>query len=278
MVKPKELLKAVKAEILNVSNDASFEAFELLKHFAGITSAQIITNDAEINDCDAMAITEAAKKRKTGYPLQYILGEWEFYGNKFIVNDGVLIPRADTETLCEEALLFAQTKKEIIAVDLCSGSGCVAVTLSGAKSIKEVYAIEKSEKAFEVLKQNIKLNNKNIIPLLDDVLCPKCTVSNLGLITANPPYLTKADMESLQKEVTFEPQMALYGGNDGLLFYRGITSVWKERLCNGGMLAFEIGMGQQDDVEEILKQNGFKDVCTKQDLCGIIRVVTGIKA
>ena len=111
----------------------------------------------------------------------------------------------------------------------------------------------------------------------NDACHPFCPLQNLDLVTANPPYLSKADMATLQKEVSFEPKEALNGGIDGLDYYRALTRVWKEKICTGGRLFYEVGMGQSDAVLKIMEQNGFGKICTEKDLCGIIRVVSGEK-
>ncbi|MBP0960372.1 MAG: peptide chain release factor N(5)-glutamine methyltransferase [Oscillospiraceae bacterium] len=215
---------------------------------------------------------ELCLKRKSGYPLQYLIGEWDFFGRTFKVGEGVLIPRADTETAIEVALSLPIEKK--IITDLCSGSGCIAITMREEIGA-DVYAVEKSEDAIKYLKENIKLNNSEINLIEGDVLSEKTKnkVPLSDIIISNPPYLTKEDMEVLQKEVTFEPSMALLGGDDGLYFYREITSFYKDKIRENGFIIYEIGMGQEEDVKQILLSNGFCDVKYQKDLGNIIRVV-----
>lgn len=215
---------------------------------------------------------ELCLKRKSGYPLQYILGEWDFFGRTFTVGEGVLIPRADTETAVEVALSL-DTEKKVIT-DLCSGSGCIAITMR-EETGADVYAVEKSDKAIKYLKENIRLNKSDINLVEGDVLSQeiKDKIPLSDMIICNPPYLTKEDMNALQKEVTFEPETALFGGDDGLYFYRGITSFWKDKIKENGYLIYEIGMGQEEDVRKILLENGFCDVRFQKDLGNIIRVV-----
>lgn len=219
------------------------------------------------------------QRRKQGEPLQYILGQWEFYGLPFFVGDGVLIPRQDTETLVEDTLQRLNGIESPVICDLCSGSGCIAIALSKEVSTKKIYAVEKSSKALQYLERNIKLNNADVSLISGDVIEKETAqrVPMLDCIVSNPPYLTKTDMENLQKEVAFEPEMALKGGNDGLYFYRKITQIWKDSIKQNGFIAYEIGQGQHDDVKEILKENGFKDIFMTKDLCGIIRVVGGYR-
>ena len=191
-----------------------------------------------------------------------------------MVGEGVLIPRQDTETLVETAVEFLKEKQNPRVIDLCSGSGCVAISIATDFPNAEVIACEKYEKAFSYLEKNISYNNtKNVKPLLLDIT--KETLEAADLIVSNPPYITKKDMETLQKEVLKEPETALYGGEDGLYFYRVIAEKWSPVLKKGGMLALEIGIGQEESVKELLKAAGLKNIGTKKDLCGVQRVVFG---
>lgn len=223
------------------------------------------------------AFLSDVSRRKNGEPLQYILGEWEFCGLPFKVGRGVLIPRQDTETLVEIAALKMKDKRNIAIIDLCAGSGCVGIALEKKLAPSRLILVEKSEEAAAFLEENVKLNNSAAEIILGDVLSEK-TAENApqaDLITCNPPYLTAEDMKNLQREVTHEPEEALFGGTDGLDFYREITRLWKKKLKDGGALAFEIGMGMEDEVSRIMIQHGFKNVRYRPDLCGVNRVVYG---
>lgn len=274
----KPLYIAVCELLKPVSECYLFEAGELCRHFLKCSKGDFITGRVEVSETAAMGIVAAAKKRAEGYPLQYILGEWDFYGRSFLVGEGVLIPRADTEILIEAVLFEACTMGEAVVIaDLCSGSGCIAITLAKEIATSRVYAVEKSELAFEYLESNANRHSAktNLTAILGDVLCLETSLPMLDIVVSNPPYLTKAEMEALQKEVSYEPSMALYGEVDGLFFYREITRLWKNRLKSGGILAYEVGDNQADAVSEILKENGFKTICQRADLCDIIRVVYG---
>ncbi len=244
---------------------------EIKKHILSDFEAKELYKFIEENNLYAKT-EELCIKRKSGYPLQYLIGEWDFFGRTFKVGEGVLIPRADTETAIEVALSL-DTEKKVIT-DLCSGSGCIAITMR-EETGAEVFAVEKSDKAIRYLKENITLNNSSVNLIEGDVLSyeTKNKVPLSDMIICNPPYLTKEDMNSLQKEVTFEPSMALSGGDDGLYFYREITSFYKDKIRENGFIIYEIGMGQEEDVKEILLSNGFCDVKYQKDLGNIIRVV-----
>lgn len=221
-----------------------------------------------------------AYRRITGEPLQYLLGEWEFFGLPFYVGKGVLIPRQDTETLAEAVIDAAGKLDAPKIIDLCSGSGCIACAVAANVKNAKVYALEKSERAIGYLNRNIKLNNADVTVIEADVLS-KSAAKNPGgfdIIACNPPYLTAEDMNALQKEVSFEPEEALFGGRDGLKFYREITHIWNGALNSGGVLAYEIGMGQEEDVKKIMLENGFVNIEFIRDVPGVIRVVKGEKA
>lgn len=262
-------------ELEKISESPSFEAFELLAGCAGLSRTQVLTGSSELSDEQIRTIDAALLRRLNGEPLQYILGEWTFYGRPFSVGEGVLIPRADTETLVEAALSLASVVEKPQIADLCAGSGCIAVTLARELSGASVDAFEKSKEAFSYLTRNIARHGAAVRPFLFDVCASSAGLYDM--IVSNPPYLSGEDMAHLQREVSFEPSMALAGGADGLDFYRIITRRWKSNLKNGGALLYEVGAGQADSVSAILSENGFADICTWRDLCGIIRVVGGIK-
>lgn len=230
---------------------------------------------------DESKILSLVKKRSEGYPLQYLLGQWEFYGYPFKVNENVLIPRADTELIIENVLEICRknnlTSPKI--ADLCSGSGCIAITLKKQIPSAEVYAMEISKKAVEIIHSNAVLNNVEINILNDDVLNPETeNLPIFDIIVSNPPYLTQQEMDTLQKEVTFEPSLALFGGADGLDFYRRMTSVWKNFLRKDGWLIYESGDGQHEDIKNILGKNNFYNITLSRDLNNIIRNVTAQKS
>lgn len=226
-------------------------------------------------------IIELVEKRSGGYPLQYLLKQWEFYGYPFRVNENVLIPRADTELLIENVLDICRNNnlKSPKIADLCSGSGCIAVTLKKQIPSAEVCAVEISEKAVEVIHENSELNDTEINIINADVVNPKTVerFSELDIIVCNPPYLTQEEMNNLQKEVTFEPSLALFGGADGLDFYRKITALWKGSLRKDGWLIYESGDGQHEDIKSILGKNNFYNITFSHDLNHIIRNVMAQK-
>lgn len=259
-------------------SDGKQEAAFLLEHLTGKSLPQFLMDAGKTPRSEVQELALVlCRKRAEGQPLQYLLGEWDFFGLTFGVGEGVLIPRADTETLVEEVLRLRKGCASTKMMDLCSGSGCIPAAIANHLDGVSGIALEKSPEAMVYLKKNLESLAPEICPLLRDVLLPETAAEyrELDVITSNPPYLTAEDMRCLQREVTFEPELALYGGEDGLDFYRQITAVWKNSLKKGGWLLFEVGMGQHEEVEEILRQHGFAEVSTACDLAGIGRVVMG---
>ncbi len=262
--------------------NAGFEARQILE-FAGLDKMRMLTEPAgTISDELGEQVGRLVGRRVSGYPLQYLLGEWEFYGLPFKVGEGVLIPRQDTETLVEVALDLLKTipENERTVLDLCAGSGCIGITLAKLADARVTLA-EKSDKAFGFLRENIALNGveENCRAVLCDVLDEGADIGRLGefsVIVSNPPYVTKAEMERLQREVRYEPEMALYGGEDGLDFYRKLLPLYTKSLKNGGLFAVEIGDRQEREVMRIFTENGFTPESAK-DGGGFSRVVYAIK-
>ena len=283
MVTYRELLKAQAERLEKAGNDnAFFDCSELLGQTIGKdcrSGAFESALDKQAENSVKLAFEELCGRRENGEPLQYLLGEWEFYGIPIKVGKGVLIPRQDTETLVELAVNKYKKLDNLVIADLCSGSGCIALALEKYLRCMEVYAVEKSEAAAGYLRENVKMNGSAVKLVMGDVLESSCaeSIPECDLIVCNPPYLKAEDMERLQMEVTHEPSEALFGGDDGLDFYRDVTRIWKSRLKVGGMLIYEIGIGQEDDVMQIMVQHGFENVRCKPDPCGIMRCVVGTK-
>ncbi len=262
--------------------NAGFEARQILE-FAGLDRMKMLTEpSAAIPDELGEKVGRLVERRASGYPLQYLLGEWEFYGLPFKVGEGVLIPRQDTETLVEVALDLLKTipENERTVLDLCAGSGCIGITLAKLADARVTLA-EKSDRAFGFLRENIALNGAegNCRAVLCDVLDESADLEEPGrfsVIVSNPPYVTKAEMERLQREVRYEPEMALYGGEDGLDFYKRLLPLYAGALKPNGLFAVEIGDRQEREVMKIFSENGFTPESAK-DGGGFCRVIYAIK-
>lgn len=238
---------------------------------------KLLRGDMEISKQNEALLIKRFNELKEARPLQYILGKWEFFGRSFCVGEGVLIPREDTMAAVELCMRYLKTKQNAKFLDLGAGSGCISVTLSKELNIKG-YAVEKSKKAAEYLNKNIKEHNADVEVILGDMFDKKIkdSLESLDLIVSNPPYITKEDMLKLDENVKREPQEALFGGDDGLDFYREISKQYKNKLKKGGALVFEVGYNQMDSVIDILKQNGYRDITEITDINAVRRAVLSI--
>lgn len=235
----------------------------LLCHFTGMTQEQVVARrEMYVDEKVCEAVDAAVQRLLNEEPLPYVLGKWEFYGLELIVTPNVLIPRDDTCAVTDLAIrqsLFLDSKPRIL--DLCTGSGCIGLAVASRVKDAKVTLADLSQEALAVAKQNIVLHH-----LTNRVSCvrvnalenPPTFLGKFDLIVSNPPYITTREMLELPHSVAgFEPRMALHGGDDGLRFYRAIASNYAKVLKPGGFLCFEFGMGQGDDVCEILQANGY---------------------
>lgn len=260
----------------NIEN-SKFEAQSLLQKAFSLDRVGFIIHKTDKADENCSHnFLNFIEKRISGEPLQYILGEWSFMGFDFKVGRGVLIPRDDTEVVVNLCIDFLKNRTDKKTVDLCSGSGAIAVALdkiSGA----EVTAVEIDETAFSYLETNVKENNSSVKPVMADALeiCETFADGEFDLIVSNPPYIKSADIETLQKEVRLEPRLALDGGEDGCDFYREIVNRWSRKLKKGGALAFELGENQADAVKALMTDKGFSDFTISLDFGGVQRAIIG---
>ena len=213
---------------------------------------------------DEAWLRQAIKRRLTGEPLQYILGEWEFMGLPFLVGPAALIPRQDTETLCEAAMSWLKGRPGAKALDLCCGTGCIGVSLGKLGGAHVTFG-DISPEALSLARQNAEKNGVDGVFYESDLF--KAIPGIYDLIACNPPYLTAAEMAERQRELTFEPVLALFGGEDGLAFYRRLAAEWADHLAVGGLLLMEIGASQGQAVREL-----FSGAKIGKDICGHDRV------
>ena len=259
--------------------DYVFEAKQIIKHITGFSNSEILMNYTNrLTEFQSTNLTAIIKQRAIRYPLQYIFGEWAFYGREFFVGPGVLVPRADTETLVEVCLKYLKNSESPAVLDLCAGSGCIGITLALEKADASVTLVEKFPEAARYAERNIKRHGTDNVTLIcGDVLNGAANDKEYELIVSNPPYVPKNEMETVSPEVHYEPETALFGGEDGLDFYRAVITEYKKALKAGGMLAFEVGAGEAAAVEALLRNAGLKEINTENDLGGICRAVYGIK-
>ena len=271
-----EAKKYIISELELYTESATFEATEILIYATDTDRTKLLFSAKEkIGRGQFIKIKRIISRRKKGIPLQYLLGEWEFYSIPLKVGKGVLVPRPDTELLVDTALEYlAPLDGKANVLDLCAGTGAVGIAIGKNCQKAEVTLVEKSKKAFRFLRQNIKLNPCNCTAVMEDVLS-FIPVNRCDLIVCNPPYIPTDDIKSLAEEVKREPKMALDGGNDGLDFYRKITARTDRLLKKGGRIIYEIGFDQGQKVKEILEANGFINVEILKDFSGNDRVVFG---
>jgi release factor glutamine methyltransferase len=277
--KSKEFLEKFSIE------DATGNAELIISHCLGIDRVSLYRDDPIITEDLISKIDEFLKRRAKKEPLQYILGYTEFYGLKIKVGPGVLIPRPETELLVEEAIKIISNFKFQISnfkiLDLCTGSGCLALALAREFPEARVYGTDTSEVAIRYAKENAEFNRiDNVIFLKGNLFEPieknfKFQISNLkfDLIVSNPPYIRKDDIKNLQLEIkNWEPIGALDGGIDGLDYYRAIIPEARNYLNKCGCLIFELGISQADAVKKIAQDAGFINISLIKDYAGIERI------
>lgn len=268
-----ECIKYGNNVLQEVTDNAFMETRDLLVFVTGKTKEYFVTHgDEEISEKALDKFTAFVKRRKDGEPLQYMIGETYFMGLPFKVNKNVLIPRADTEILVENVLKKLKKSDNCQILDMCTGSGCIAIALKKYLDNSIVYASDISEDALLVAEENSDINQTDVNWLLSDCFNNIPDIK-FSAIVSNPPYLTMQELSNLQKEVTYEPALALSGGVDGLKFYKLIIEKARKYLADGGILAFEIGYRQGDEVSRILKDYGYSEIEVIQDYSENPRVV-----
>jgi release factor glutamine methyltransferase len=234
--------------------------------------------DRPLGPAELAKVKALVVRRRKREPVAYILGEREFYRRSFEVTPAVLIPRPDTETLIERALELLPVGSSASVLDLCTGSGAIAVTLAAERPEVQVTATDLSAAALDVARRNAARHGvaERCEFLEGDLLAPLTAARRFQLIAANPPYIPEAEIETLQAEIKqYEPRLALASGADGLSHLERLCREASAFLEPGGAVLFELGQGQADTVRGWLEAAGFADVTAHKDLGGIERVVEG---
>lgn len=252
--------------------DATIDAWYLLEYVTGINRAMYFLNmQKQLSEAEMEQYQAYLEQRKNHIPLQHITGVQEFMGMNFAVNEHVLIPRQDTEVLVEEALKVLQPEMQVL--DMCTGSGCIIISLSKMGKI-EGTGVDISVEALDVAKKNNANLDAGVTWIQSDLF--ENVEERYDMIVSNPPYIRTAVIEALKEEVKFhDPYIALDGKEDGLYFYRKIVEESTKYLKDNGMLYFEIGHDQGQDVKNLMEEAGFSEVLIKKDLAGLDRVVFG---
>lgn len=261
-----------------VSQTPLLDASLLLCKTTGLSREQLYAKSSSLLSDDAESVYVSLIKRRCDMePIAYLIGEREFFGRTFTVNSDVLIPRPDTEILVETALeLFKESRKPSI-LDLCTGSGCIGISLAGEIPDSDVTLADISEGALQVARKNAARLLDRPVKVVQSDLFSAFEGERFSLIATNPPYLTDSWYDDTERQVKEEPRLALMGGDeDGLAIIRKIIEESPNHLYPRGVLLIECDFRQQGAVVELLRKRGFSDIGSKKDLAQLHRVVWGV--
>lgn len=271
----------LRAELKRAGDEeATQSARELVCSAAGKTREEFVRDGSLYASPEVeKAARKLVQRHLAGEPVAYLIGEWEFYGLPLDISPAVLIPRPDTEVLATKLIDAARGTGSCRILDLCAGSGCIGLAAAANLPNARVLLGELDDEALKICRQNIRRSNltgRVTSMKLDAREKPTRSLGEFNLLVSNPPYIPSADIDTLDVSVReHEPRLALDGGEDGLDFYRAICEKWRDALTPEGMLFFEVGIGQADQVLRIMRTNGFGDIQIVKDLNNIPRVVYG---
>ncbi|MBR6668344.1 MAG: peptide chain release factor N(5)-glutamine methyltransferase [Clostridia bacterium] len=272
---PRELLRLMAAELRDAGvPDAEVDASLLLSHITGQNPMNLrLDSWSQVSLADEEKLRALCEKRKTRTPLQYLTGMQSFLGRDFYVDERVLIPRPETELLAERAIAALRMQPSPAALDMCCGSGCLAVSMALGVPKADVHAADLSEGALAVTKLNAERLHAKMTLHQGDLFGSIPESMRFDVIVSNPPYIPAADCLELQEEVRREPLMALDGGADGYDFYRRIAAEAPRFLKDGGVLLLEVGFDQAQGVMALCREAGFREVMAHEDYQHIDRMV-----
>jgi len=293
-----ELLKAAVRKLEKAGiEDALPDAEMIVFHAVDMDRLDAYVNNPEIKSSDAARVRRLIRRRTNGEPVQYIVGNIEFLGLTIKVGRGVLIPRPETELVVQEVIttikseelgVRSKNKSSCVApcvsrftphaslsiLDLCTGSGCIALALAREFPDAEVFGTDVSKEALVYAKKNARANDVKNVTFLQGSLFEPVRGKKFKIITANPPYIRREELDTLQREIRdWEPVAALDGGQDGLDFYRNILSLANNHLNPRGFIFLELGYDQAEAVQKLAQEQGFKDVAIIKDYSGIGRIL-----
>ena len=260
------------SDFLKIDYDTTLIA---LSYILGKSKSYILLNqELELNSEQSHRLNDIINKRKKAYPLQYAIGEWEFYNLRLKVDERALIPRFETEIIVDYIIKSAMKKDRIL--DIGTGTGAIALSL-GKHIVKSlVTGSDIEDKALSLARENKEITNISNVEFIKSDLFENID-GKFDLIISNPPYINKEDYDKLEKELYFEPKSALYGGEDGLLFYKKIIKKAPDYLNDQGHLIFEIGYDQKEILNKLLKGQGFKSIINLRDFNDFDRFIIAQK-
>ena len=271
----------LRAELKRTGDEeATQSARELVCSAAGKTREEFVRDGSLYASPEVeKAARKLVQRHLAGEPVAYLIGEWEFYGLPLDISPAVLIPRPDTEVLATKLIDAARSAGPCRILDLCAGSGCIGLAAAANLPNARVLLGELDDEALKICRQNVRrsgLSGRVTSMKIDAREKPARALGEFNFLVSNPPYIPSRDVDTLDPSVReHEPRLALDGGEDGLDFYRMICEKWRDALAPEGMLFFEVGIGQADQVLRIMRTNGFGDIQIVKDLNGIPRVVFG---
>lgn len=275
----KEIIIRYSKELEEISPTPRLDVETLLQKVLDVDRLYILLNlDKSLSDDEEKLFNKFIEERLSNRPIAYIVENREFMGLDFYVKEGVLIPRPDTEVLVEEVIELCKDKGPINILDIGTGSGAITVSLAKYLVNAKITSVDISDIALEIGEKNAQSNDVDdrITFIKSDLFTNIDKDMKFDIIVSNPPYIKKEVIETLDKQVKdFEPYNALEGGIDGLDFYRAITTQGKNYINKGGILAYEVGHDQSEDVSKLMEKDGYTNIYTRKDLQQIDRVVIG---
>lgn len=275
----KDIIVKYSKELEEISPTPRLDVETLLQKVLGVDRLYILLNlERVLSEDEEQLFNKFINERLNNRPIAYIVGNREFMGLDFFVKEGVLIPRPDTEVLVEEVIKLAKKKDAKNILDIGTGSGAITVSLAKYLENVKVTSVDISDIALEIGKRNAISNevDDRINFVKSDLFTNIDKEMKFDIIVSNPPYIKREVIETLDKQVKdYEPYNALEGGVDGLDFYRAITKQAKNYLKKGGILAYEVGHDQSEDVSKLMEMDGYTNIYTLKDLQQIDRVVIG---
>ena len=275
----KDIIVKYSKELEEISPTPRLDVETLLQKVLGVDRLYILLNlERVLSEDEEQLFNKFINERLNNRPIAYIVGNREFMGLDFFVKEGVLIPRPDTEVLVEEVIELAKKKDAKNILDVGTGSGAITVSLAKYLENVKVTSVDISDIALEIGKRNAISNevDDRINFVKSDLFTNIDKETKFDIIVSNPPYIKREVIDTLDKQVKdYEPYNALEGGVDGLDFYRAITKQAKEYLKKGGILAYEVGHDQSEDVSKLMEMDGYTNIYTLKDLQQIDRVVIG---